>query len=726
MILWLFACGRDTDKPDVPDDTVPTDTGDPCAPVTWFADGDGDGFGGAATVEACDAPEGYVATSGDCDDADPAVSPDLPEVCDAADVDEDCSGAADDDDEGLTDAITWYRDYDADGYATGNGVTITQCDPPAGYASALGDCDDEDESIHPGAQEVCDPADTDEDCDGAADDADESVDPSTRVDLYGDADGDGFGGGSPAGAGCDATGESSTEGSDCDDADASVHPAATETCDGRDDDCDGLVDDGDDSLDAPWYGDGDGDGYGDAEVDACEAPAGYVAAGGDCDDADAGVNPGAAEVCLDVVDQDCDGLTDDYTGACEPVVDGAVADLCDPAVVAVDAAYCTEGVAAVLPSGVPYPTVQDAVDAAAAGDVVTVCPGTWVESLDVTADLGLAGFGSGVSVLAPDRGSALQASDGIDLTVTDITVEGGEEHAGGGILLGDDGTLSACAVSFGLNTSDAEGGAVGGEGAASLTFDACTFHANEAGTNGGAVALDGEATIVVEDSAFVSNTAATEGGALWAVGGATVSVTNSVFEANGAGYGAAISFEGPAIDATAVTFEANVGSYAGAIWLDNDDRSALAATLDACVFEGNSGYLGGGLRLGATSAGTLSLTDTSFAGNTAKYGGAFGGSNGATWTITLAACTLTDNEAYLYHGGALYIGEYVDADVTLTDCVVTGNTAFAEGGGAWLTSGGWVTLTSVDSTWSSNSPDDVDGYTFGATTDFECDGDVCE
>ncbi|GDX80513.1 hypothetical protein LBMAG42_23240 [Deltaproteobacteria bacterium] len=33
----------------------------------------------------------------DCDDADPARSPTLIGVCDAADVDEDCDGAADDD-----------------------------------------------------------------------------------------------------------------------------------------------------------------------------------------------------------------------------------------------------------------------------------------------------------------------------------------------------------------------------------------------------------------------------------------------------------------------------------------------------------------------------------------------------------------------------------------------------------------------------------------------------
>jgi hypothetical protein len=48
--------------------------------------------------------------------------------------------------------------------------------------------------------------------------------------------------------------------------------------------------------------DADGDGFEDA---ACNADA--AAGGGDCNDADAGVNPGAADICGDGIDQDCSG-----------------------------------------------------------------------------------------------------------------------------------------------------------------------------------------------------------------------------------------------------------------------------------------------------------------------------------------------------------------------------------------------------------------------------------
>ena len=101
---------------------------------------------------------------------------------------------------------------------------------------------------------------------------------------------------------------------DCDDEDPAVNPAATETCNGIDDDCDGLIDDEDDAVEGtgPFYRDADEDGFGDPEqtVSACEAPEGYVDEATDCDDGNAGVHPEATEVC-NGLDDDCDGLRDD-------------------------------------------------------------------------------------------------------------------------------------------------------------------------------------------------------------------------------------------------------------------------------------------------------------------------------------------------------------------------------------------------------------------------------
>ncbi len=83
-------------------------------------------------------------------------------------------------------------------------------------------------------------------------------------------------------------------GSDCDDSDATVYPGASEICDGKDNDCNGLVDEG--AVDAStWYRDADSDGWGDpdATTESCEQPSGYVDRPGDCDDADAKIYPGS-------------------------------------------------------------------------------------------------------------------------------------------------------------------------------------------------------------------------------------------------------------------------------------------------------------------------------------------------------------------------------------------------------------------------------------------------
>ena len=133
---------------------------------------------------------------------------------------------------------------------------------------------------------------------------------------YLDSDGDGFGDPANSTSGCEQPTGYVADDQDCDDGDAAVHPDATETCSGVDDDCDGLVDDDDSSLDSStassWYSDGDGDGFGDsgAITITCDRPSGTVADATDCDDSDASVNTAATEVC-NSVDDDCDGLVDD-------------------------------------------------------------------------------------------------------------------------------------------------------------------------------------------------------------------------------------------------------------------------------------------------------------------------------------------------------------------------------------------------------------------------------
>ena len=311
---------------------------------TFYADSDGDGYGDASTTTlACSVPSGFVADDADCDDGDSSVNPGAPEVCSGRD--DDCDGFVDDDDSSVDTSTgdPWYADSDNDRFGNPSSSTMA-CSQPSGFVSddtdcldtdantfpgaaayesatdcmtdadgddygdstpfaavtAGTDCDDADASISPAETEVCD--EVDQDCDGV-------VDNGVQTTFYADSDADGYGDLGSTQDACSVPSGYVSDTTDCDDTDASIHPAATELPgDEVDQDCDGTE---------VCYADSDGDGYTDGSTvsssdtdctDTGEATASALT--GDCDDTVAAVNPGASEVC-NTIDDDCDGDIDD-------------------------------------------------------------------------------------------------------------------------------------------------------------------------------------------------------------------------------------------------------------------------------------------------------------------------------------------------------------------------------------------------------------------------------
>lgn len=628
------------------------DDGDPDTKGTnWYYDGDGDGFGDDATSkELCVAPPLYVALGTDCDDADASVSPSASEQCGGAD--EDCDGLVDDDDPSTYGGTTWYTDADADGFGDLSAPSVGCF--PTGRVADTTDCDDARASVNPAAQEVCDAANTDEDCDGAVDDVD--ADATGQVRYYVDGDDDGHGAAEAIEYWCDPPADVAPVGDDCDDLRADVSPSAVEVWyDGLDQDCDFQSDDdadqdghddeghgGDDCDDqvattypgAPevWYDgdDSDCDGWSDLDADMD----GYDSAahgGKDCNDEDAKFNPGATEVWYDGLDQDCAG-DDDYDqdhDAHRATSKGG--DDCDDTVATtylgadefvdnVDSNcdgkdyVCGDTIRRVP---LDRPTPQIAILQSCPGDTVRIDPGDWPGNFLINLNITVEGTGPGVRFVGDGTGPVVVASRS---TLRNLTITGG--HA--------------------------------------TTFP-----------GGGGLKLENGSGARLENLIITGNTSDSWGGGATIIGSAFVRIEDVVVEGNTGGSGGGMMLSGcPDVRVSGSTFRDNVGGGGGGLFVSGSHRMSITDN----VFESNtSSDTGGGAYFTAFDDGVLERN--TFVGNTAASSAGFHVSSGKNWTMT--DMDVLGNTTLGSTGGA---GFTYNEGCTLEGLEVRGNTSTRYGG----------------------------------------------
>ena len=239
---------------------------DTCAPSDFCEDTDGDTYG-----------RGPACPGLDCDDTNARLNTISAELCDNRD--NDCDGLVD-------------EEVATDGES---------CD-----SGSLGICQQGTLACSRGNNE-CVPLQTAgvESCNGVDDDCDGETDENADGEvLTSECYGGPLG---TAGIGICQVGLRFCDAGAFGDCDGQILPG-TEVCNGLDDDCDGLVDDG--FTIAVYFRDADGDGFGDITdpgLRTCNRPASSVTVTGDCNDANPDIKPSATENPGDDIDANCDG-----------------------------------------------------------------------------------------------------------------------------------------------------------------------------------------------------------------------------------------------------------------------------------------------------------------------------------------------------------------------------------------------------------------------------------
>ncbi|NNF33962.1 MAG: hypothetical protein HKN68_07630, partial [Saprospiraceae bacterium] len=280
-----------------------------------YVDADNDGYRTNSTTFSVDMDcndSGEATPSdpiGDCDDLNASVYPGTTEIVGNG-IDDDCDGFE-----------LCYCDQDDDGVRPNATCTVQSADldcndsGEATPSDPIGDCDDSNAGVYPGASEIVGNG-IDDDCDGFelcyCDQDDDGVRPDATCTVQSvDMD-------------CNDSGEATPSDpiGDCDDSNANVYPGAPEI----------IGNDIDENCDTQelCYVDADDDGYrtnstvASVDLDCMDSgEATPTDPAGDCNDGNAGINPGVTEICNDGIDNDCDGNSygpdSDGDGICDEV-----------------------------------------------------------------------------------------------------------------------------------------------------------------------------------------------------------------------------------------------------------------------------------------------------------------------------------------------------------------------------------------------------------------------
>ena len=364
-----------------------------------------------------------------------------------------------------------------------------------------------------------------------------------------------------------------------------------------------------------------------------------------------------------------------------------------------------------------HPTIQDAVDAAAAGDEVVVAPGNWTGSGDSVIDL----LGKSITV---------RSSNGPGTTIIDgqgarrgVSFSGGETA---------DTVLKGFTITNGLGTgSFFEGGGILCAANASPTIVDCTVTGNLA-WRGSGMMIRGSASItgcqITGNNTHDNTSPNSYGGGIYCLGEAVI--TNCDISDNGSYWGAGVTLQDCDAQLVDCTISGNSAVQGGAVYVRNQ-----SPVISGCSLHGNNAEYGGATYLFTDSS--PSFLDCSIHSNTAS------GFAGAVAAYLHGAaifdnCSISSNSSAGIGGGFWIYGS--SANMEITNCAITSNACIGTGG-AFYSDLGLITMTGtlvcdntldqLDGPWTDGGGNDItefcvvgaccDGLDCSLLTQVECD-----
>ncbi|MCI6602633.1 MAG: InlB B-repeat-containing protein [Clostridiales bacterium] len=249
-------------------------------------------------------------------------------------------------------------------------------------------------------------------------------------------------------------------------------------------------------------------------------------------------------------------------------------------------------------------------------------------------------------------GPAIYMTGQSSLTIEpDVLIQNNQSNTTGGVICGNtENTIINIKGGHFINNSSTQQGRDGGFGGVIATFGTLnitggSFEGNSATIKGGAIWLSNNSQSQIENASFLNNQAA-RGGAISA--SCPLVMSDCTLTQNRAKWGAGVFAEKPVTLSTINAAENQVNEAGGVLYL------YAGGTIENSNFSHNSAEKQGGAIY--LKAGDLTLSESTFTGNTATYGGgALFINHDGEGNSRVSSCEFTTN-ASSYFGGGIYLG----------------------------------------------------------------------